>query len=163
MCIIQNIIISNARSQNSKCITEVKSRKKDLFDNILETIRQMQINVSNRQAKQTEEMKKALNIFANHGIWIDCCHSWGHGIWNNQIKITEELEKMIKKDKISILKGQISMSKKLFPVDSTQKHLLQFSSKGYNLMSLNLAKIYSISSKTSKLFRHHQHSVAKLK
>ncbi|CAC5373183.1 unnamed protein product [Mytilus coruscus] len=80
-----SIIISKVRRQNSKFITEIKSRKKDLFNKNLETIRQRQVNVSNRQAKQNEEMKKAFNIFATNEIW------------NTQIKLREELEKNDKK------------------------------------------------------------------
>ncbi|CAC5406929.1 unnamed protein product [Mytilus coruscus] len=124
-------IIANARTQNNKFLSDIKCRKKDLFHQNIETIRQRQINESNRQVKLNVEMQTALDVFNRNGIW------------NTDSKIKEELAKINKKkDQIIALKSQLSMCKKLFPVNQTLKHLLQFSSHGKQFdvskLSLNL-------------------------
>ncbi|CAC5402020.1 unnamed protein product [Mytilus coruscus] len=112
-------IIANARTQNNKFLSDIKCRKKDLFHQNIETIRQRQINESNRQVKLNVELQTALDVFNRNGIW------------NTDSKIKEELAKINKKkDQIIALKSQLSMCKKLFPVNQTLKHLLQFSSHG---------------------------------
>ncbi|CAC5373557.1 unnamed protein product [Mytilus coruscus] len=72
-------IIANARTHNNKFLSDIKCRKKDLFHQNIETIRQRQINESNRQVKLNVEMQTALDVFNRNGIW------------NTDSKIKEEL------------------------------------------------------------------------
>ncbi|CAC5364449.1 unnamed protein product [Mytilus coruscus] len=78
-------IIANARTQYNKFLSDIKCRKKDLFHQNIETIRQRQINESNRQVKLNVEMQTALDVFNRNGIW------------NTDSKIKEELAKIKKK------------------------------------------------------------------
>nr|XP_034306421.1 uncharacterized protein LOC105334137 [Crassostrea gigas] len=100
-------------------MTLEKHRKQTLFRKHLTNLKEKQEDIKRKKKKKEDELDKVID------------HIREEGLWDTESKIDSELQKIkTKKDRLSSLKKQINIHKKVFQISKQHKHLLNFSKKG---------------------------------
>lgn len=100
-------------------MTLEKHRKQTLLRKHLTNLKEKQEDIKRKKKKKEDELDKVID------------HIREEGLWDTESKIDSELQKIkTKKDRLSSLKKQINIHKKVFQISKQHKHLLNFSKKG---------------------------------
>ena len=114
-------LVKMAMQNKSQVIEQNKLRKSQLYDQRCKIIEQKR-TLKKQQMEKKQKQKDIIQSLIKE-----------NGIWNNEMKIDEELNKVkTKKEKLILLKKQISVykDKDIVQLAPSEKHLVAFSQKG---------------------------------
>ncbi|XP_062621623.1 uncharacterized protein LOC134283186 [Saccostrea cucullata] len=115
----QRNIVNTARKDSRAFLIESKRRKEELFNKHLQTIKEKEEENKKKKERKNDAIDKALDDIHRHGLWA------------SETEINEKLCILkTKKEKMTALKTQINIYKKVFKVEQEFRHLLCFSKKG---------------------------------
>lgn len=112
------IILSTARQQAPKMITEYRNRKEELKQKHKELLLKKKQDILETEKRKLDEIVKVTKEVETYG-----------GLWNYS-DILQKLEKLAPSEKMSALKCQIRYHKLILKTNPEDKSLLQFSANG---------------------------------